>query len=199
MNAVSSSVFWARFAPPSASISMTPRLYRLSSPTALHSATLALLAWLTLLSAVAWLIATAFWAIGDDVAPIPTPRHESDPRKVAALLGQRLPAAGTLQLDTPSTAPAATSQRHALVGLASGFGSRPGFALIESDGRPARAVLLGEILNDGHGLSFIGHDHVLLEKDGQSQRLTLVAPTHEAGDPQAAAPTPTPVRPRRAP
>lgn len=175
-------------------------LDRLTRSARLHSATLGLVIWLAVLGGLAWLMAAAFWMGWSNAgAPIPTPRHESDPRKVAALLGQRLPAAGTLQLDTPSTAPAATSQRHALVGLASGFGSRPGFALIESDGRPAQAVLIGEPLADGQRLSFIGHDHALIEKDGRSQRLTLVAPTHNASDTQAAAPAPMPVHPRRAP
>lgn len=175
-------------------------LDRLTRSATLPSATLGLITWLAVLGGLAWLMAAAFWTgWSKDEAPIPTPRHESDPRKVAALLGQRLPAAGTLQADAPSSATAANSQRHALVGLASGIGTRPGFALIESDGRPALAVLLDETLADGQRLSFIGHDHVLIEKDGHSQRLTLVAPTHTASDTQTAAPAPMPVRPRRAP
>lgn len=173
---------------------MSLLLDRVSRAPVLSPALLATIAWLVVLAAMAWALSVLFWATLDPEAPSPTPRHESDPRKVVALLVQQMP----VNESAPAAANASSvlMHRHVLVGVASGFGSSRGFALIESDGKPAHAIVLGESLTDGHRLVHIGHDHAVLAKDGRDTRLALTRPANNPSERPTASTASTPARAR---
>ncbi|WP_341645097.1 type II secretion system protein N [Thauera sp. SDU_THAU2] len=135
-----------------------------------ESAWLPALAWLLALSLVAWLAAGAFWAWQSTPPLIALPRHDADPRSVAAKIMRHAGGA-------PSASVAAATQAAAppftLVGLATGFGSERGFALFETADGQRRAVLAGDSTAEGWALIAIRPDRVVLERDGRAVELTL--------------------------
>ncbi len=179
-----------------AGIRMTSLMDRVFRDSALWSAFLGSAAWLIVLSAFAWALSALFWATGGTLSPSPTPRHESDPLKVAAMLAQRLTAGESAPAAAVSSSSVSRMHHHALVGIANGFGASTGFALIESDGNPAQAILLGESLADGQRLVLIGHDHAVLEKDGRDTRLALTPPATKPSERSTSPIASTPVRAR---
>lgn len=135
-----------------------------------ESAWLPALARLLSLGLVAWLAAGAFWAWQGTPPLIALPQHDADPRSVAAKIMRHAGGA-------PSASVAAAAQAAAppftLVGLATGFGSERGFALLETADGQRHAVLAGDGTAEGWALIAIRPDRVVLERDGRAVELAL--------------------------
>ncbi|MFT3758007.1 type II secretion system protein N [Thauera sp.] len=151
-----------------------------------ESAWLPALAWLLALSLVAWLAAGAFWAWQGTPPVIALPRHDTDPREVAAKIARH---AGSGASTPAPAAPQAAAPSFTLVGLATGFGNERGFALFEMADGQRHTVLAGENMADGWTLIGIRPDRVMLERDGRAVELPL------AKAPGPDTPGPAPSRP----
>lgn len=129
---------------------------------------LAPLAWGLALSVAAWTCATIFWQL---TAPEPVsalPSHTADPRSAARDIIRAL--------GSSENEPAPRAQVHTdyqLIGLATGFGQRPGFALLRKPDGETLAVLQDETLADGLRLVRILPDRIELAADGRSLELRM--------------------------
>ena len=129
---------------------------------------LSALAWGLALSVAASTCATIFWQL---TAPEPVsalPLHTADPRSTARDIVRAL--------GSSEGAPAPRAQVHTdyqLIGLATGFGPRPGFALLRKPDGETLAVLQDETLTDGLRLVRILPDRIELTADGRTLELRM--------------------------
>jgi general secretion pathway protein C len=94
-------------------------------------------------------------------------------RDVSASLPGTAEAEGSL-FGEPARAAAASSANAArLVGVAAASGGRPGYALLQFDGRPAVSVREGREAAPGVLLSEVLPDHVVLSRGGVREELAL--------------------------
>jgi hypothetical protein len=136
-------------------------------------------AWALAFACVAMVGALLFWRAFSPSAPLALPSHLSDPQKAAQALIRRRSftgEAGPAVPAVPSTErPSMANTRLQLEGLATGFGSAPGFALVSVDGAPARAFVHGDLLLPGVRLAHIAHQGIEIEEAGKRERLPLPA------------------------
>ncbi|AWI74052.1 alpha-1,2-mannosidase [Parazoarcus communis] len=129
---------------------------------------LPVLAWGLALSVAAWTCATVFWQL---TAPDPVsalPSHTADPRSAARDIVRAL--------GSGESEPAPHTQVHTdyqLIGLATGFGQRPGFALLRRPDGETLALLQDETLADGLRLVRILPDRIELAADGRTVALHM--------------------------
>lgn len=126
------------------------------------------LAWGLALSIAAWTCATVFWQL---TAPEPVsalPSHTADPRSAARDIVRAL---GSSESELAPRAQVHTDYQ--LIGLATGFGQRPGFALLRKPDGETLAVLQDEALTDGLRLVRILPDRVELTADGRTLELRM--------------------------
>ncbi|MBR0565811.1 hypothetical protein J5J83_06750 [Azoarcus sp. L1K30] len=148
----------------------------ISIPVRRLNAGLTLLAWSVAIGFAAWTLASIFWQVATPASVASLPRHQTDPglaaRDILRMLGDERHA-------TPADV-AVDSAGYRLVGLATGFGSLPGFALLQKDGERARAVVMNETLPDGMRLTRILPDRVELAGMGRSIELRMIASSSDA-------------------
>lgn len=101
-------------------------------------------------------------------------RHETDPRKASADLLSTL---GPLSAATTPAHLAPPTYR--LTAVATGFGSLPGFAVIEVGDGHSLSILVGESTPDGHIVTAIHADRIEL---GPGRELHLRVPPSTATD-----------------
>ena len=126
------------------------------------------LAWSLALSVAAWTCATIFWQITTPESVSALPSHTADPRSAARNIIRAL--------GSSENEPAPRAQVHTdyqLIGLATGFGHRPGFALLRKPDGETLAVLQDETLADGLRLVRILPDRIELAADGRSLELRM--------------------------
>jgi len=133
---------------------------------------LPVLAWLVVLTFAAWASADLFWRFTRPAPVAALPASETDPVKAARLLASRNP------FGTTASLPVVASQEgrgpdYILVGLATGFGDDPGFALLQSGTDAPIPVLVGESPTPGVVLRRILPDRVELEVSGRIHELPL--------------------------
>lgn len=136
--------------------------------------------WLTL---GAWSAALVFaaWAGADLVKRFITPPPVSaaftlttDPRAAAQQIVARAPLASAGQAPAPLATGAGGTARHQLVGVATGFGHAPGFALLRQAGGPIQSAMVGDTLAPGVRLLRLHADRVDIDYDGQVESLPLI-------------------------
>lgn len=116
------------------------------------------LCWVVALLWAAWVFADLFWRFAAPQPVVAIPRHESDPRKaLAAITAVSAPR----QRFLPSAAQTQASA-YRVVGLATGFGTLPGFALLRAPDGSVVALAVGEALPDGQTVERIEADAVWL-------------------------------------
>lgn len=132
------------------------------------------LAWGLALIFAAWACATIFWQFTTPAPVSALPSHTADPRTAAHDI---LRALGSHADETTTPGPVQTDYQ--LVGLATGFGPRPGFALLRKPDGETLAVLQDETLADGLRLVRILPDRIELAANGRTLelRITEAAPT----------------------
>lgn len=138
-------------------------------------------AWVLALGCVAFVGVTLFWRVFAPVSPVALPTPMTDPLQVAQELVRRRPFGGEPSPASPSAPvlsapPSMAHSRLALHGLATGFGTAPGFALVSVDQAPPRAFVPGEELIPGVRLIGIAHGGIDIEEAGRQERLHLPAP-----------------------
>lgn len=166
----------------------------LPSAAALHMlpSALPLLAWLLALACCAWVATGLLWqfAAPEPVAAIT--RHETDARKVAARidlhLGQDVPPRALA-----TTRVAAGDNRYSITGIATGFGTLPGFVILQAADGSTLSLSPGQTLPDGRVLTRLLAETAEFERDGQRSLLALPPRTggqFEPGRDTARPPTP---------
>lgn len=149
---------------------------------------LPMLVWLLAITFCAWVCASLFWAFAGPGRLGTQPRPETDPRKAAQQIVQAL-GGHTSQTATAAVAPPA---RYSLIGLATGFGDKPGFALLHTEDGQTLPLLLDESTADGLRLVTIHADRIELERDGRRQELRLASRPDNEDDRDEVASAPPP-------
>lgn len=115
------------------------------------------LCWGLALLWAAWVGAELFWRFAALEPVVAISRHEVDPRKaVAAITAIAAPR------QRASSAPLAQAANYRVVGLATGFGGLPGFALLRAPDGGVVALGVGQAVPDGRHLERIEADAVWL-------------------------------------
>lgn len=144
------------------------------------------LCWTAALGLAAWVGAGLFWQIATPAAPAAVPRFDSDPRHAAAAILRDLdlrPAAAT------DTAAPAAAETYRVVAVATGFGTLPGFAILQTPDERSFSLTAGERLPDGRRLERILADRIVLSAShGETELAVTAAPRAD----EAAAPPPAP-------
>lgn len=161
------------------------------------------------LVAVAWLLSIAFaaWVSADLMIRLTQPdglaaefQSVTDPRVAAQRLATRAPLASNATGRQAGTSVARVSQQFELIGVATGFGNDPGFALIKPVGGQVSAFMVGEPLVPGVILTALHATHVDIERNGVREIVSLHRPaiagvTAAGGNPgRPALPTPSNLR-----
>lgn len=150
------------------------------------------LCWAASLAFAAWAAATVFWQFTAPRSPHALPHVDSDPRRAAEdILGAFDAGPGTL------AAPAAISvESYRLIGLATGFGALPGFAILHTGDAHSINLMAGEALPDGRRLERILADRIVLRSGNTLSELPLsAAPAADASVSALPAPPPAIRRP----
>ena len=128
------------------------------------------LVWLLSLVFTAWVIArivlrlSAPSPLAVSPPPLPTAEEAAQQIALAAPFGGNAPTAGEV-----SSAPT----QFRLIGVATGFGIWPGFALLQTANEPARAVALGDELAPGVRLVALRGETAEIERNGSRETLPL--------------------------
>lgn len=138
---------------------------------AVHALTILL--WAGALVLAAWIASSLITRF---TAPAPlaaTYQPVSDPRLAAQRLAIKQPMAGSGEapVATPRSPAAATG--FSLIGVATGFGNAPGFALLKPSGGVVAPYVVGETLAPGVVLTGLYPEHVDIERNGLRERIAL--------------------------
>ena len=110
----------------------------------------------------------------------------SDPRKAAQMISARAPVSGATAGDETQVVSIAAPARFTLVGVATGFESSPGFALMQTSGSTqVQAYMAGETLAPGVVLSKLNADSVIIDYNGRTETVPLTR-QKSAGGPATA-------------
>jgi hypothetical protein len=129
------------------------------------------LAWALALLFAAWACATMFWQLTPPAQVTALPSHMAEPGAAAREILRALGSSGTA---TGARPPAQADYQ--LIGLATGFGPDPGFALLRKPDGETLAVLQDETLADGLRLARILPDRIELTADGHTVELRMRTP-----------------------
>lgn len=132
---------------------------------------MSILAWLLALTFAAWVGATLFWRLTAPATTGATTSSETDPRVASRDIVRTL---GGLH-SALSTNTAAASD-YVLIGLATGFGGRAGFAVLRNHAGNTQSLLQDERLADGLRLQRILPDRIELAGNGRTLELRLTPP-----------------------
>lgn len=146
---------------------------------------LAPIAWLLALSFCAWVAAELFWQLA---APSPVgavARHEPDARKVAARIGLH-----TGRSAQEAATAAAPDARYTVTGIATGFGTLPGFVILQAADGSTLSLSPGQALPDGRVLTQLRAEAAEFELEGRRSLLALPTRGSDSGEPLR---PPTPV------
>lgn len=140
-----------------------------------------MLAWCLAILFAAWVASTLFWRFTAPVTPSSTPHLEYDPRKGARDIVHAF--GGIQRHSAPLGTSTSATQDYQLLGLATGFGGLPAFALIRGEDGHSWPLQVGEAFPDGMRLVAIHPDHI--ELSGTQGRRILRLPHPAAALPTA--------------
>lgn len=132
---------------------------------------LPVIAWFLSLCFLAWSAATLFWRATTPATVPALAQHEADARKSGREILLSLGSAPSAP-QAANAAPASAVQNYQLVAVATGFGTLPGFAILETPDGNSLSLTLGESTPDGLTLTRIAADHIEL---GQGRELRIRA------------------------
>ncbi|MCK0508834.1 type II secretion system protein N [Aromatoleum anaerobium] len=148
-------------------------------------------AWIAALSVSAWVAADSFLLFAAPGNISATFRSSADPATAA----QKIVDSAPLAVETrPVSEPTADSPTYALIGVATGFGSERGFALLKSAGGGVIPATEGETLAPHTRLVKIHADRVEIERSGITRTLHLELPQSPGSSLAAATATAKPDR-----
>lgn len=134
------------------------------------------------LVAIAWLLSIAFtaWVAAELMIRLTQPQglaadfqSVTDPRIAAQRLATRAPIASSTSVRQETPAAIRVSEGFELIGVATGFGNDPGFALIKPTGGKVAAFVLGEQIVPGVTLAALHASHVDIERAGVREVVRL--------------------------
>lgn len=123
--------------------------------------------WLLALLLCAWLGARLYWRLAAPDAVSALSGASSDPHEVARLIAARSPFGGQTRAVASAPPP------FKLIGVATGFGSDPGFAILQAGDDAPVSVLVGESVVPGVRLVALFADRVAIEIGGVRRELAL--------------------------
>lgn len=132
--------------------------------------------------AIAWLLSIAFaaWVAAELMVRFTQPQglaadfqSVTDPRVAAQRLATRAPIASTAGVRQEAPSAVRVSEGFELIGVATGFGNDPGFALIKPTGGKVGAFMLGEQIVPGVTLVALHASHVDIERGGKREIVRL--------------------------
>lgn len=137
-----------------------------------------LTAWLVAIGSLAAVFVEVFNRWLEPELQVSHAERATDPRAAARQISARL-ATDTLPSGTTSDLPTASTHDggYVLVGLATGFGDAPGFAMLRAASGEVVSAMLGEHLPSGATVTAIQADHVTLNQGGT--QLTIRIPHDE--------------------
>lgn len=151
-----------------------------------------------------WLGALLFcaWALADIVLRLITPQtvatswqRHTDPHQAARDINLAAPLAAQTSGDSVVADDTASNASYTLVGVATGFGDYPGFALLKPAGGSVQAVPLGAEVSPGVRLSALSAQAAELERNGQHEKIPLQKSQHA----DAISASPPPLAPAASP
>lgn len=148
-------------------------------------------AWTAALSGSAWVAADFFLLFAAPVNISATFRSSADPAVAAQKI---IDSAPLVVAARPASGPTADSPAYALIGVATGFGGDPGFALLKAEGGSVFPAIEGETLAPHTRLAKIHADRVEIERSGITRTLPLELPPSPSSPPAVA---PAPGKPAR--
>ena len=137
------------------------------------------LAWLLALGFCAWVVAALFWQLAAPASAALVAHHEPDPRKVAARIGLHVGRPAQISSVSPPLT-ASPPTRYTVTGIATGFGTLPGFVILQTDDGATFSLSPGQALPDGRTLVRLQMESAEFELDGR--RSTLALPTGVRSD-----------------
>ncbi|MCK0511171.1 type II secretion system protein N [Aromatoleum buckelii] len=148
-------------------------------------------AWIAALSVSAWVAADSFLLFAAPGNISATFRSSADPATAARKIVDSAP----LAIETRTASGATTdSPAYALIGIATGFGSDRGFALLKPEGGSVIPATEGETLAPDTRLARIHADRVEIERSGITRTLHLEVPQSPGSSPPVATTTAKPDR-----
>lgn len=143
-------------------------------PLTQHWRVLTSLAWLLALGLCAWVTASLFWQFAAPAPVAAVSKHETDPRKLAARIGLHL---GDVLPDSDKAS--LRDADYKVTGIATGFGSLPGFVILQAANGSNLSLSPGQTLPDGRRLVRLLPESVEFELDGRLTRFSLPAQDSE--------------------
>ena len=143
-------------------------------------------AWIAALSVSAWVVADSFLLFAAPGNSSATFRSSADPATAAQKIVDSAPLAVATRT---ASGPTADSPAYALIGVATGFGSDRGFALLKSEGGGVIPATEGETLAPHTRLARIHADRVEIERSGITRTLHLELPQSPGSSPAVATAT----------
>lgn len=149
-----------------------------------------------LLPSLAWLLALAIAATVAAtliIRLIEPPRvgvsisGTADPHQAAQQIVARSPLAGSSSTDTEATLPVRSTQHYTIVGIATGFGTAPGFALVQAAGGAPVPARVGDEIAPGVVVKTIHATHIEIERHGVRENV-MMAPSSSSTPAPAIAP-----------
>ncbi len=125
--------------------------------------------------------------------PVPLSAHErsADPRAAAREIAARLSSGPEQATLTPAPEPLTSTVDYILMGVATGFGGSPGFALLRTPSGEILSAVQGGRLPSGETVIAIGLDHLRLNQGGRESTLRMSSEAIMGTLPAPRSPRPT--------
>jgi general secretion pathway protein C len=101
----------------------------------------------------------------------------ADPHQAARQIVARSPLASSATAEESTPQPLRSAQHHTVLGIATGFGASPGFALVQTSGGAPVPARIGDEIAPGVVVKTIHATHIEIERNGVRETLTMVLPS----------------------
>lgn len=148
------------------------------------------LAWLLALAVTATVAATLLARLMEPPRMDATISSTADPHQAAQQIVARSPLTSSARVAAEAPQPMRSVERYTIVGIATGFGSAPGFALVQTAGAPAAPARVGDEIAPGVRVKAIHATYIEIERHGVSEKVTMALPSSSVPAPSAAPASP---------
>lgn len=132
------------------------------------------LAWLLALAVAATMAAILLARLMEPPRIDATIGGTADPHQAARQIVARAPLTSAAALETEAVQPVRSVQNYTIVGIATGFGTAPGFALVQTAGAPPAPARVGDEIAPGVLVKAIHPTHIEIERHGVSESITMI-------------------------
>lgn len=133
-------------------------------------------AWLMALAVAATVAATLLARLMEPQRTGATITGTSDPHQAARQIVARSPLTSSATITEQAPQPPRGAQHHTVIGIATGFGASPGFALVQTSGGAPVPARVGDEIAPGVVVKTIHATHIEIERNGVRETLAMVLP-----------------------